>query len=232
MKFFDKYNLEARLLPAIIASLPFLVLYFFFLNKYFSDFFKFIFGIKLIGDISISVVFLVLLSFVGRAIAKDIFESRWFKSDETQMPTTELLLHSNTEYSANFKSKIHQRIRKDFEVDIFSADAELKNETAARKVIAEAVALIRHRIKNGRLLLNRNIEYGFIRNLIGCSVIAVFISIPNICIFSFAEGNEQSLIIMSAVLTFLYLVPIVFSKILIRNHGKRYARTLFQEYIG
>lgn len=227
----NRYNLEARFLPAIIASIPFLIMYFFFLDSQLGDLFKLIFGIKWVGDISTMAAFLFLLAFIGRFIAKDIFEKRWFKGDETCMPTTEFLLYSDKEYSDQFKEKIRLKIKKDFKIDIPSADAEFKNEYGARKIIAEAVGLIRNALKDGRLLIDRNIEYGFIRNLIGCAVIAVFISILNIVIFSIIQHNRLAFI-TSVVIVIIYAMPIIFSKIIIKAHGRRYARTLFQEYAG
>jgi hypothetical protein len=227
----DKYDREARILPAILASLPFFVLYFFFVNIYIGDFLRLVFGAKFIGDVTIGAAFLFLLVLVGRSISKDIFERAWFKSDETRMPTADFLLHADKEYSNSFKTKIHKKIKDDFQIEIFSADQERLNENGARKVIAEAVALIRHRLKDGRLLLRRNIEYGFFRNFIGCSVVAALISLINIIIFSVAAPNVTALI-LSIVMAVFYAFPIALSKKLIYVHGKRYARTLFQEYMG
>lgn len=219
------------MLPAILASLPFFVLYFFFLDFCIGDFIRLIFGVRFIGDITIGVAFLILLALVGRSISKDIFESAWFRSDETRMPTADFLLHADKEYSDSFKAKIHQKIKDDFDIEIFSAEQERLNEAGARKVIAESVAFIRHRLKDGRLLLKRNIEYGFFRNFIGCSVVAAVISLINIIIFSFADPNRTALI-LSVVLAVFYALPIALSKKLMNGHGKRYARTLFQEYMG
>lgn len=227
----DKYDREARILPAILASLPFFVLYFFFLNIYIGDFLRLVFGVRFIGDVTIGVAFLFLLVLVGRSISKDIFESTWFKSDETRMPSANFLLHADKEYSSDFKAKIRKKIKDDFQIEIFSADQERLNENGARKVIAEAVALIRHRLKDGRLLLKRNIEYGFFRNFIGCSVVAVFISLIDIILFSFVDPNMPALI-LSIAMTIFYALPIALSKQLMNGHGRRYARTLFQEYMG
>ncbi len=146
------------------------------------------------------------------------------------MPTTEFLLHKNKEYSEQFKEKIYQKIKSDFGIQLTSIAEEQKNEISSRHLIAEAVSLIRDRVKNGRLLLNRNIEYGFIRNLIGGSVIAVVVSLISLLIFSFFDKNIVAMLV-SSLFIFLYAVPILFSKTLIKKHGDRYARTLFQEYI-
>lgn len=228
---FDSYTLKARLFPAVIGSIPFFVLYHFFLLQYFSEFFKLIFGTQWVGDISIGIVFLFLFAFLGRTIAKDIFEKKWFQSNETKMPTTDFLLHSNMEYSIGYKSKIHQKIKTDFDITILSAEMELKNIQLARKIIAESVVQIRHHIKDGRLLLARNIEYGFIRNIIGCSIIAIIISLLNILIFTVVKINGIAFI-TSIVLVLCYALPVLFGKKLMLNHGRRYARTLYQEYIS
>ena len=228
---FDRYDLEGRVLPAVLASVPFFVLYFFFLKIHVAEFFQFLFGLKWVGDVSTGVVFLFLLVFIGRAVAKDIFESRWFKSDETRMPSTAFLLHSDREYSRSFKLQIHQKIKQDFQIELFSADEENRDEGEARRVIAEAVSLIRHRLQGGRLLLNRNIEYGFIRNLIGCSVVAALISFVNIYVYGFLEFNKAALC-SSIATAVLYVLPILLSKQLMHHHGRRYAKTLLQEYIG
>ncbi|MCL5406734.1 MAG: hypothetical protein M1398_08485 [Deltaproteobacteria bacterium] len=227
----DKYDREARILPAILASLPFFILYFFFLNIYIGDFLRLIFRVQFIGDITIGVAFLFLLVLVGRSISKDIFESVWFKSDETRMPSADFLLHTDKEYSSTFKGQIYQKIKNDFQIEILSAEQEQQDEEGARKVIAESVALIRHRLKDGRLLLKRNIEYGFFRNFIGCSVVAEVISLINVAVFSVLAPNTTALI-LSIIMAVFYALPIALSKKLMHGHGKRYARTLFQEYMG
>jgi len=95
----------------------------------------------------------------------------------------------------------------------------------------EAVALIRQRVKDGRLVLQHNIEYGFFRNLAGCSVIAVLVSILDVGIFYWVAPNVVALR-MSIVMILLYLFPIIAAKHLMRAHGKRYARVLIQEYLA
>ena len=227
----NQYTIQARILPAILASFPFLVLYFFFLNDHLSGFFKLVFGVSWIGDVSTPVVFLILLSFIGRSIGKDLYESTWFSRDETRMPTTDFLMHSNSEYTLQFKQKIHDKIKVDYNIHIFIPDEELRNETEARKTIAEAVTLIRHSLKDGRLLLSRTIEYGFIRNLIGCSVISVFVSIVNMFVFSLVKDIHAAYY-LSLTMALAYLFLMLLNKKLIHNHGKRYARSLFQEYVS
>ena len=228
---FNRYFLMARLMPAIICSVPFFLLYFFFLNASLGVFFQTLLSVPWLGGISTGIAFIFLLTLVGRSISKDIFERRWFNSDETQMPTTNFLLHKDTEYSIDFKRKLHEKIRTDLEIEVFTGAMEGRDETGARKRIAEAVALIRQRVKNGRLVLQHNIEYGFFRNLVGCSVIAVLVSTLDIWIFAAVASNAIALK-TSIVLLVLYLAPIIIAKPLMGVHGKRYARVLIQEYLA
>ena len=226
----SRYFLIARLMPAIVCSVPFFVLYFFFLSYPLGDFFKTLLSVPWLGDVTTGIAFIFLLAFVGRSISKDIFERRWFKSDETRMPTTNFLMHDNSEYSIDFKRLVHEKIKTDFTLEIFPAHEESRNEAGARKRIAEAVLLVRQRVKNGRLVLNHNIEYGFFRNLIGCSVIAVLVSTLNIWIFHAVQPNPLALN-TSIVLFILYLIPIATAKLMMDVHGRRYARVLIQEYL-
>src|SRR4029077_17089864 len=111
---FDRYFLVARLAPAIISSIPFFILYLFFLSGLLSPLFNSLIAATWLGGLSTTTAFILLLTFVGRSISKDIFERRWFKSDETHMPTTDFLMHSNLEYSSDFKSTLHRKLRKEF----------------------------------------------------------------------------------------------------------------------
>lgn len=227
----SQYFLYARLSPAIICSVPFAVLYFFVIEALLGPFFESLVKLSWVGDITTVSVFIALLAMVGRAISKDLFESYWFKGDGTSMPTTDFLMHSSTEYSPGFKEKIHARIRDDFKIEILSVQNELENEQMARRVIAEAVGLVRQKVKDGRLLLQHNIEYGFFRNLIGCSVVALMISVVNVVVFYWLSPNSLALN-LSTVLCFIYALPILLSKLIMAAHGKRYARVLFQEYLA
>lgn len=225
------YFLHARLAPAVICSVPFFILYFFFLEPPLGQFFQTLVRFKWIGDLSTLTAFVLLLVLVGRSIAKDIFERYWFRSDETRMPTTDFLLHSSQEYTPGFKAGIHAKIQIDFGITVLSAEAEADSEETARHVIAEAVSLIRQKVKDGRLVLQHNMEYGFFRNLVGCAVIAVAISLVNVWVFSSIAPNSVALQ-LSIVMSAGYLLPILFSKALMRAHGKRYARVLIQEYLA
>ena len=229
--FSDRYFLFARLFPAIICSIPFFVFYYYFLHPLVGSFSESFLNAQWPGDVTASVALVYLLALGGRAVAKDLFEKHWFKRDETRMPTTEFLLHSHGEYSPEFKRKIHDKISSDFQITIRSVEEEADDEDSARKIIAESVTLIRQRVKDGRLLLQHNIEYGFFRNLVGGAVLAVAMSAVDSVLFAFIHPDNDALVI-SVVLIVLYAIPILISKTLLTLHGKRYARVLIQEYLS
>ena len=224
------YTINARIFPAFICTLPILIFYYFFLAQYLSDFINVIGKIKLVQDVSFSTVIIYLLAQVDRSISKDFFERRYF-IDELDMPTTVFLTHLNNQYSQSYKNKIYQKIWKDFQIRLSTRDQEKKNVIRSKKQITEAVSLIRKKVGNGTLLLQHNIEYGFIRNLIGGSVIATIVSLFNIYFFTQINQNQIAFY-ASAFCLMAFLIPIVLSKKLMQNYGQHYARILIQEYMS
>lgn len=231
MKMFNGYNFKARIIPACICIIPLLVFYYFFLSKelaglisFASDYFK------LVGDITVPFLSIFLLAQFSRSVSKFVYEKRYFRN-QTKMPTTNLLLYSDKKYSDDYKNQIHQKIFNDFNIQLLSIDEEEKDKELACKKIIEAVGLIRDKVKNGRLLLQHNIEYGFYRNLIGGSTIAFILSVLGWFFFGFISPNYTAKIV-SIVLIVLYFIPVILSKKIITSHGYLYADILFKEYLS
>lgn len=230
MKFFDRYNIFARVLPVILISLPFFVLYYFLLKGFIEDFVLQVVNIPWIPDVGFTLAIIYLLIQLNRFISKELFEKRIF-SDGLFLPTTNFLMHSDSYYTIEYTRKIHLKIYNDFKIGIPSMEEELKNEINSRQKIREAVALIRLKIGDGVRVLQHNIEYGFVRNLIGGSIIATVMSLINIVAFSWITFNKNALII-SCVLGVLYFALAIFGKSLIRIFGINYAQVLIQEYMA
>lgn len=225
----NKYNITARIYPAIICSVPIFVLNYFLLSIHTADFLASVEGIKWVGGITLSVALTFLLAQAGRFVGKEIFEKIHFK-DELYMPTTELLLHSDTTYSPEHKIKLHTKVLNDFGIQIRSFEQENQDIISARRIVVESVSMIRGKVKNGQLLLQHNIEYGFIRNLIGGSLLALYISILNLYIFGFFFPNRLGFYISLSV-GLVYLFFVVVGRYLIGRYGFRYAKILIQEYL-
>lgn len=226
---FNKYNLVARFYPAILCSLPILVLNFFLLDSYTGEFFSAIEGYKWIGGITFSAILIYLLAQIGRFVGKEVFEKIHF-SDELSMPTTQLLLHSDKTYSSEQKLNIHSKIANDFSMTVCTLEQESLDEIGARRIIVDCVSLIRGKVKDGRLILQHNIEYGFARNLIGGSAVAVFLSIFNLIVFGYFL--EQFIpFYISLFLAITYLLVVIIGRRVIQRYGLRYAKILIQEYL-
>lgn len=221
---FSKYTIEARFFPTIVSAIPILFFQYYFFDEEASAFLSFLGKIEIIGDITFSVVILYFVSQLNRIISKAFFEK-----EEAYMPTTDFLLLKNTEYSKEYKKKIYEKLEKDFDLRPPSQSLQEKNELNARKRISEAMSLARKKVGNGKLLLQHNIEYGFWRNLLGGSILAILFSA--IATYLSFTINKGTLLIFSVVLLLSFLIILIFHQFFIGRAGKMYARVLIQEYM-
>jgi hypothetical protein len=225
---FDKYTRKARVYPAVITLLPFLI---FTLNckidgleKIFNN----LLGVKILSQISVSLVLLYLLTQINRFVGKFLFEKKLF-NEELDLPTTLYLLPLNQEFSEQYKNKIREKVKKDFCMDLPTGEDELKDILIAKRRAAEVVGLIRQKVKDGRLLLQHNIEYGFARNLIGGAIIALFVAIFDVVFFSL--NNDKLVISLSIIITIFFSLILLMCKGIINHLAHQYAKRLFQEYL-
>lgn len=226
----DQYTIIARIFPATLSSVPFFVIYYFFLSDKIGNFLIDLLSVKWLSDITISVALIFLFIQLSRLISKELYEKRIY-SDGLGLPTTNYLLHLDSFYSTDFTKKVHQKIFTDFNINIPSASKEVSNENESRKKITEAVNLIRVKVGKGNLVQQHNIEYGFVRNMIGGSVVAFIVSILNMAVFYWISFN-LSAYILSGVVASIYLLVIGFGKRLINSFGVSYAKVLIQEYMS
>jgi len=227
---FDKYEIIARLFPAIICITPIFALGWFFPSLEVLNFFEKVYAIKMVANISISAIFVFLLAQSNRLVSKEVFEKKFFDNG-LSFPTTELLLHSDNTFSKEFKKKIYNRISENFGLSLSSEKEEKDNTITARKKVNEAVSFIRKKVGNGILLFQHNIEYGFFRNLVGGSATACALSLINIIIFSTLSYNIVALKI-SCITFIIYFIPVIFSRKIIFTSGKYYAKVLIEEYMS
>lgn len=224
-----EYGIKARIYPAIVCSAPFLIFGHFYLNKIIPGFTENLLAFKFFGDISVAIVLIFLFALLGRFISIEFLENRYFKNG-IAMPTTELLLHSNDFYTSEYKNNAHKKILKEFNVNLLDEKSEEADDKNARKKIVEAVSFIKERVGNGRLLLQRNIEYGFFRNLVGGSVFALPMSIFDVSFF-YRSGNMMA---FGFAVSFglVFGSCLIFAKKIIVSHGYIYAKTLIREYMS
>jgi hypothetical protein len=227
--FVDRYYLNARLFPTVLTSIPTLLVYYkYIVPLYHGKLENVIAVLPAITTIVLSSAIIFLLTQINRFISKEIYQRIYF-NEEINMPTTNLLLKSNSEFEISIKQKIEDKIKTKFELRLLSETEELSDVIRARKLIVTAVSQIKNSLRENSLLLQHNIEYGFSRNLIGGSTIALVI-----CIFMLVlsyNSKDISMIYLSWILSIMYFLPIAFSKIILDRLSKNYAKILFEQFL-
>jgi len=228
--FKNKYFYNARLLPAVITSIPMLI----FCNKIlaveYNEALKNVFDVlPIIAHLGLSAAVITICIQLNRFIAKEVFQRLYFK-DELEMPTTNHLMIKSAEYPEPIKNKIRMKIKDKFSMMLLDEYDERQNEINARKLIATAVSQIRNALRGNSMLLQHNIEYGFWRNLIGGSFWAIIFSIV---IFFYGNNfNQVGLKTVGIICLIIYFIPILFSKMIINRYGKYYAKILFEQFLS
>jgi hypothetical protein len=224
------YFYRARLFPAILTSIPLLI----FVNKIlaieYSDALRNVFDVlPLITHVGLSGALIFLCVQVNRLLAKEIFQRLYFK-EEQKMPTTTHLLWKSTYYDHIVKKKIHSKMNEKFGIQLLSPYEEQQDELRARNLIVACVGQVRIALKGNEMLLQHNIEYGFWRNLIGGSVLAVLFSIA-----IFIYGNSKGLTDLRSLgilLFIVYFLPLMLSKMIINKYGKYYSKILYEQFLS
>jgi hypothetical protein len=129
---FTEYNIRARFAPAILCTMPLIILAHFFLTPAILGKLTSLVGITYLGDVSLGTLLVYFFAQINRSISKEVFQKKIF-SDELHMPTTNFLLFSDSLYTVEYKKKIHAKIFDDFNIKLFSEAQEAENESEARK---------------------------------------------------------------------------------------------------
>ncbi|UTN06558.1 hypothetical protein L0669_11755 [Flavobacterium bizetiae] len=225
----NQYFIRARLFPTILTSIPIIIFINYVLNKEIYPSLDQIYTIlpTLTGfGISAAIIFLSIQ--INRIVSKELFQKIYFK-EEIEMPTTKMLLWKDSKLDKNTKSKIRQKINKDFQIKLKNEIEEVSDLEESKKQIVFAVSQIRNLLRGNAFLFQHNLEYGFIRNLIGGSSMASLIS-AIILIYAILT-KDNTLEITSIILLTIYILPIIFSKFIINKFGNYYAKTLYEQFL-
>lgn len=226
------YERKARLYPVIISML----LPLFILIIISSQMLSTIFELKKIWNITISIIPATLITgaliygvkSLVRSTSKALFQFPLFNENETQMPTTELLLWKNNTISKQNKKIISKKIKKEIGLKLMSEEEEKMNEKEARLLIADAVKNIREKTRDNIILFNYNCNYGFIRNLMGANVWSLLFII-SILILNYFQSFINYKILLFAIILILLSYPL--SYFLLKQNAKEYARQLYTAYL-
>ena len=232
--FKDEYAVKARFLPAILTAVPFGFLIAYPFSEYVLSLkdgleivSKCTFYTSLAGSVLIITIF--VWAFLVRLIAKFI-ELIVFK-DELSFPTTKLLMWGNAYYTKDIKEKIHQRIKKDFGVQLSNESEEEADQVEAATKIARVVARIRDKVKDGRIVLQYNIHYGAVRNLTAGSIISLVASALLVWM-GYSNNSMKSAMDVGIVLSLGYMIVLATAKFTWAFLGKLYAKELIDEYMS
>jgi len=225
----DKYFIRARLYPTLITIIPAIIFYYFTLGTKLNDAMGYIIAVPIILHLTVAGSLIYGLTQLNRFIGKEVFQKLYFK-EEVHMPTTDFLLFKNSVLSRDMKTKLRNKIKNDFQIGLLTEQQEMIEELEARKQIVFAVSQIKSKIRANSLLLQHNIEYGFVRNLVGGSVLAALFCLINLYFFSFVFPNPLAYTISFGLLL-LYAIVIICSKWIISQNGRAYAKILYEQFL-
>lgn len=226
----DTYYFKARLFPTVITSIPLFVFVIQVLKPLYGESLKNIFDIlPTLTSLGIYAGLVFLSLQINRFVSKEIFQRFFFKED-INMPTTNYLLWSNVFFAVDTKKAIREKIFSSFNITLLNPAEEQQDDLRARNLIVHAVSQIKNKLRDNAVLFQHNIEYGFIRNLNGGSLIAIVFSIA-IIIYAliYSEGTLRN---TGIILLIIYSLPIILSKLLITKYGRYYAKVMYEQFMS
>lgn len=199
--FKDEYSRKARLFPCVVVAIPYAIIIA-----------AIIYSHALEGLVAYVKVLISVFAGIGLGITGIVYwlaerirnegrklQARYF-GDGVDLPTTRMALWSDTSFTDERKDKIHSLLNDVYGLRTLSREGERENEWLARKLIAEAVDVVRPLVNDGIRLLQYNIRFGCARNLaagskyavlgslIGLIVGAVWLTSPAVCILELVAG--------------------------------------------
>lgn len=226
---FNKYKFFAIYFPSIISALPLVLLIFNFENsETIKKFGGFIMSIKHIFGVLGTTVLIFLLSSVirelGRFIEKIHYKNKLF------FPSNTLMLYHDNSFSEQMKLSYRAKLSTDYNYIFPTMEEELNNPQKSLILLNEASKLLATEFQADEQIIEANISYGFVRNIIG----GLFISIPSAfsCLIIGLYTRNMFLIQISSVLVCIYCLILLFNKLWLNNNSRRYAEKLFSKYLA
>lgn len=185
-KIFDKYIRVARVYPAVLGLFPICTLLAMCIEDWFPCY-EALFGnaknvFWLIGGTSlINLALGYLVSELFRETSKWLFQYQLFKKDETEMPTTKLLLWQTSAISSDYHNAIAIKVNEIFGMKLPTREEEKVDLESTKKVIVDVVSQIRQLCRGDKILRQYNIEFGFCRNYLGASVWSICLIVILLC---------------------------------------------------
>lgn len=229
----DLYEKQARVYPAIAGTIIPLILTTAFVSSYISTELTFwqLLLARIGTVIPIALVYGAIAYWIRQQFidtSKLLFQHILFKRDETEMPTTKMLLWSSSSRKSSQDIKvIARKIKKDFNIVLLSEEQERENPMEAKKTIVDAVGKIREVTRDNENLQQYNRKFGFCRNYLGACVYSIgFILLALVlnCVLNLGFTTK----IISALIVQLLFGTLIF--LTLKFKGDEYAKALFNAY--
>lgn len=230
----DKYIRIAKVYPAVLGMLPTCILLAMCMWEWFPQYQALLGNIKWVlcligGTALVSMAVGYLVREVFKETSKWLFQYRLFKKDETEMPTTMMLLWQNAAISPVYHKVIADKVKATFGIKLLTQEEEKADPFMAKKIIAEAVSQIRQFCRGDEILRQYNIEFGFCRNYLGASIwsilFIIIMGVSNIfCGWLSWWVWAIALILQLLIMRGFYL--------LLETRGWLYAKYLFATFTG
>lgn len=230
----DKYIRIARVYPAILGMLPTCILLAMCMGEWLPQYQAMVGNVNWVlcmigGTALVSLAVGYLVREIFKETSKWLFQYSLFKKDETEMPTTKMLLWQNAKISPAYHKEIARKVKETFNIKLPSEVEEQKNLSVAKKTIVDAVAQIRQNCRGDEILRQYNIEFGFCRNYLGACVWSVILIIGMGIANIFYGWLPWCALVVSLVLQVLLMVG---SYLLLEARGWTYAKYLFATFTG
>jgi hypothetical protein len=220
----DRYDIEARYVPALVCSVPFLFFGYYFISGLDGAFWQLVLT-QAVGSLALTTALYLVAIHYCAAIGK-VVENRWF-NEGLSFPTTEFLLNKDVHLTQNRKSLIRHKINERFNLDLNRATGDTVTN---RRHIHEAVGQIRSAFyRKNHLIQQRNIRFGITKNLLAGSTIAGIMSAFGYLLSSWVGNDTASSVALA--LFVLYILLAIVSGALIKSTAQQYAYALYDEFI-
>jgi hypothetical protein len=171
----DKYERVARIYPAVIGMLPTCVLLAICVGELFPKYQAIAGNVRwamyiIGGAVSVSMAVGYIVREIFKETSKWLFQYPLFKKDETEMPTTKILLWQNSAISTAYHEQIATKVKETFGIRLPTREEEIEDPEMSKKIIVDVISQIRQSCRGDKILKQYNIEFGFCRNYLGACV--------------------------------------------------------------
>ena len=164
-----------------------------------------------------------------RLTSRHLFQYRLFKEDETEMPTTQILLYADATLPDETKDRVREKVYEKFNFKMKNREEERNDLLNAKKCIIQAVKYMRNATREDPILVQSNYRYGFQRNQLGGLVWSSLFCIVLLLISAFTNSGYTIVSLCALLAVALQGVGAYF---MMKDEAKTYADTLISSFLS